>query len=73
MTEPLVGHLGVLDQSGRPRTVGQHAPARGLRFIHAVRANAVLPIDDVVSSGAQAGDAIRALAAADAAEVASPA
>jgi len=31
--EPLVGHLGVLDQRGRPRAVGEQPAARGLRFI----------------------------------------
>ena len=31
--EPLVGHLGVLDERGRPRVVGEKAAAAGLRFI----------------------------------------
>jgi cation diffusion facilitator CzcD-associated flavoprotein CzcO len=31
--EPLVGHLGVLDERGRPRTQGEHPAAPGLRFI----------------------------------------
>jgi Pyridine nucleotide-disulphide oxidoreductase len=31
--EPLVGHLGVLDEGGRPRAVGAKAAAPGLRFI----------------------------------------
>jgi cation diffusion facilitator CzcD-associated flavoprotein CzcO len=31
--EPLVGHLGVLDESGRPRAVGASPAAPGLRFI----------------------------------------
>jgi cation diffusion facilitator CzcD-associated flavoprotein CzcO len=31
--EPLVGHLGVLDQRGMPRTVGEKATAPGMRFI----------------------------------------
>jgi hypothetical protein len=29
----LVGHLGVLDERGRPKTTGQHPAADGLRFI----------------------------------------
>jgi Pyridine nucleotide-disulphide oxidoreductase len=31
--EPLVGHLGVLDERGRPRVVGEKPAAKGLRFI----------------------------------------
>jgi cation diffusion facilitator CzcD-associated flavoprotein CzcO len=31
--EPLVGHLGVLDESGLPRPLGEHPAATGLRFI----------------------------------------
>jgi hypothetical protein len=31
--EPLVGHLGVLDESGLPRARGERAAAGGLRFI----------------------------------------
>lgn len=31
--EPLVGHLGVLDERGIPRAVAEHAAAPGLRFI----------------------------------------
>jgi cation diffusion facilitator CzcD-associated flavoprotein CzcO len=31
--EPLVGHLGVLDERGRPRAVGEKAAAPGLRFL----------------------------------------
>jgi cation diffusion facilitator CzcD-associated flavoprotein CzcO len=31
--EPLVGHLGVLDESGLPRARGERAAASGLRFI----------------------------------------
>jgi cation diffusion facilitator CzcD-associated flavoprotein CzcO len=31
--EPLVGHLGVLDAKGRPRTQGERPAAPGLRFI----------------------------------------
>jgi cation diffusion facilitator CzcD-associated flavoprotein CzcO len=31
--EPLVGHLGVLDERGMPRAVGEEAAAGGLRFI----------------------------------------
>jgi cation diffusion facilitator CzcD-associated flavoprotein CzcO len=31
--EPMVGHLGVLDDQGRPRTVGAKPAADGLRFI----------------------------------------
>jgi hypothetical protein len=31
--EALVGHLNVLDENGRPRAVGKHAVAQGLRFI----------------------------------------
>lgn len=31
--EPLVGHLGVLDQRGKPRAVGGEAAAPGLRFL----------------------------------------
>ena len=31
--EPLVGHLGVLDDKGRPRTHGERPAAPGLRFI----------------------------------------
>jgi cation diffusion facilitator CzcD-associated flavoprotein CzcO len=31
--EPLVGHLGVLDESGLPRARGAKAAAKGLRFI----------------------------------------
>jgi hypothetical protein len=31
--EPLAGHLGVLDQCGRPRVHGGKAAAPGLRFI----------------------------------------
>jgi cation diffusion facilitator CzcD-associated flavoprotein CzcO len=31
--EPLVGHLGVLDERGMPRTVGEKATAPGMRFI----------------------------------------
>jgi cation diffusion facilitator CzcD-associated flavoprotein CzcO len=31
--EPLVGHLGVLDERGGPRSQGAKAPAPGLRFI----------------------------------------
>jgi cation diffusion facilitator CzcD-associated flavoprotein CzcO len=31
--EPLVGHLGVLDESGLPRARGEKAAAAGLRFI----------------------------------------
>jgi cation diffusion facilitator CzcD-associated flavoprotein CzcO len=31
--EPLVGHLGVLDAEGRPRSRGEEAAAPGLRFI----------------------------------------
>jgi cation diffusion facilitator CzcD-associated flavoprotein CzcO len=31
--EPMVGHLGVLDERGRPTIVGEQAAAPGLRFI----------------------------------------
>jgi cation diffusion facilitator CzcD-associated flavoprotein CzcO len=31
--EPLVGHLGVLDEQGRPRKIGEEPAAPGLRFI----------------------------------------
>ena len=31
--ESLVGHLGVLDERGRPRVVGHRPAAAGLRFI----------------------------------------
>jgi hypothetical protein len=31
--EPLVGHLGVLDDRGMPRSVGEAAAAAGMRFI----------------------------------------
>jgi hypothetical protein len=31
--EPLVGHLGVLDDRGRPRAQGERAAAPGLRFV----------------------------------------
>jgi cation diffusion facilitator CzcD-associated flavoprotein CzcO len=31
--EPLVGHLDVLDETGRPRTVGEHPAATGMRFL----------------------------------------
>jgi cation diffusion facilitator CzcD-associated flavoprotein CzcO len=31
--EPLVGHLGVLDEGGRPRVVGETPAAKGLRFV----------------------------------------
>jgi glycine/D-amino acid oxidase-like deaminating enzyme len=31
--EPLVGHLNVLDERGRPRAVAPEAPAPGLRFV----------------------------------------
>jgi cation diffusion facilitator CzcD-associated flavoprotein CzcO len=31
--EPLVGHLGVLDERGRPRAVGEEPAADGLRFL----------------------------------------
>ena len=31
--EPLLGHLDVLDERGRPQSVGAQAPAPGLRFI----------------------------------------
>ena len=31
--EPLVGHLGVLDERGVPRSLGERAPAPGLRFV----------------------------------------
>jgi hypothetical protein len=30
---PLVGHLGVLDDRGMPRTLAEKAPAPGLRFV----------------------------------------
>ena len=31
--EPLVGHLGVLDERGRPRALGEEPAAAGLRFV----------------------------------------
>jgi cation diffusion facilitator CzcD-associated flavoprotein CzcO len=31
--EPLVGHLGVLDERGRPRAIGKESAADGLRFV----------------------------------------
>jgi cation diffusion facilitator CzcD-associated flavoprotein CzcO len=31
--EALVGHLGVLDESGMPRALAQHSPAPGMRFV----------------------------------------
>jgi hypothetical protein len=31
--EPLVGHLGVIDERGRPNAVGRRPAAPGLRFI----------------------------------------
>ena len=40
--EPLVGHLGVLDDRGLPRAVGAQAAAPGLRFVGYVPRPAML-------------------------------
>ena len=40
--EPLVGHLGVLDERGAPRTVGARPAAMGLRFVGYVTRPAAL-------------------------------